>query len=196
MIFGSTADMLSGADGIILLAVFTVFLIYVFFISKVKSTDSFAVEIYPVWRTLLYTGVGFAALFLGGKLVVDNAVLIARQLHVSDKLIALTVVAGGTSLPELATSTVAAYKKRCDIAVGNIVGSNIFNVYFILGVSSVINGADYNPVLNVDFIVLIAATILLFLTMFTGKKRRLDRWEAFLFVLGYFGYITYLLYRK
>jgi len=196
LILGSTVDTLSGIDGMILLAIFAVFLVYVFFISRVKATDTYLVEVYSVWKTTLLILFGFAFLFLGGKLVVDNAVSIARQLGVSDKLIALTIIAGGTSLPELATSTVAAYKKRCDIAVGNIVGSNIFNIYFILGMSSVIDSAGYNPVLNMDFGVLIAATLLLFFTMFTGKKRRLDRWEAFLFVAGYVVYVAYLLYRK
>jgi cation:H+ antiporter len=195
-ILGSNSDILSGVDGVILLGVFSVFLIYVFVISRVRSADSFVVDVYPIWKTLLFVTIGFVGLFLGGKLVVDNAVLIARQIGVSDKLIALTIIAGGTSLPELATSAMAAYKRRCDIAVGNIVGSNIFNIYLILGVSSLINGASYNPALNIDFLVLIAATLLLFFTMFTGKRRRLDRWEAFLFVAGYAAYVAYLLYRR
>jgi len=195
-IFGAGDDILSLVDGVILLFIFFVFLVYVFFISKVRSTDSFVVDVYPVGKTALFLAFGFAGLFVGGKLVVDNAVLIARQCGVSDKLIALTIIAAGTSLPELATSSVAAFKKRPDIAVGNIVGSNIFNIFFILGVSTLVRSTSYDPVLNIDFLVLTIATLLLFFTMFTGRKHRLDRWEACLFVIGYGCYLTYLLYRK
>lgn len=195
-IFGSGDDVLSLIDGVILLFIFLVFLVYVFFISKVRSTDSYVVDVYPVGKTVLFLTFGFAGLFLGGKLVVDNAVLIARQCGVSDKLIALTIVAAGTSLPELATSAVAAYKRRPDIAVGNVVGSNIFNIFFILGVSTLVRSAGFDPVLNADFLVLTAATLLLFFTMFTGRRHRLDRWESCLFVVGYACYLTYLIWRK
>jgi cation:H+ antiporter len=195
-IFGAPGDVLSRIDGSILLFIFSVFLLYIFSMSRVRSTDAYIVDVYPMWKTLLYIGTGFTALFLGGKFVVDNAIIIAQQLGVSDKLIALTVVAAGTSVPELATSTVAVYKKRYDIAVGNIVGSNIFNICFILGVSAMIRGATYNPALNMDLVVLTAATMVLFLTMFTGKKRRMDRWEAFLLLMGYVGYVVYLLFRR
>ena len=195
-ILGSGQGALSLADGVILLSVFIIFLIYIFFVSNVRSTDPFVVNVYPLGGTILFVACGFAALFLGGRVAIDNAVLIARQFGVSNKLIALTIVAWGTSLPELATSTVAAYRRRCDIAIGNIVGSNIFNIYFILGVGAVIRRTTYDQALNVDLLVLIAATMLLFFTMFTGKKRRLDRWEALLFVIGYVGYMVFLLCRK
>lgn len=196
LIFGSSTSILSGVDGSLLLAVFVVFILYVFLITRVKTTDTFAVRMYPLSKTVLLVLVGFAALFVGGKLVVESTMLIARQLDVSEKLITLTIVAWGTSLPELATSAVAAYKKRCDIAVGNIIGSNIFNVYCILGVGAVIRGSRYDPVLDVDLAVLIFVTLLLFFTMFTGKKRRLDRWESLLFVIGYGAYMIFLLHRK
>lgn len=196
LVLGSSVNTLSGLDGAVLLLMFIVFLLYAFVISKIKSTDSFSVEVYSLPKTLAWILVGFVALFLGGKLVVDNAVLIAGQIGVSSKLIALTIVAGGTSLPELATSAVAACKKRCDIAVGNIIGSNIFNVFFILGVSSMIGKANYDAILNIDLFVLIAGTTLLFFTMFTGKRRRLDRWEAVLLLVGYAIYLSYLLYRR
>ncbi len=193
---GASNDVLSLVDGLVLLSIFFVFLVYVFFISKVRSTDSFVVDVYPVGKTIAFIAFGFACLFLGGKVVVDNALFIALQIGVSEKLIALTIVAAGTSLPELATSAVAAYKRRPDIAVGNIVGSNIFNILFILGVSSTIRSVDYNLALNVDLLVLFVATLFLFFTMFTGGRRRLDRWEAFLFVAGYACYLAYLLNRK
>lgn len=187
---------LSFVDGMILLGLFAVFLIYVFGISKIKDTGSAQVREYNQILTAFLIIVGFAGLFLGGRIVVSNSISIARYLAVSENLIAITIVAGGTSLPELATSAVAAYRKRDDIAIGNIVGSNIFNICFILGMSSLIKPVLYDPILNIDLMVLIAATTVLFITMFTGTKRRLDRWEAIVFIVSYIGYIYFLLCRK
>jgi cation:H+ antiporter len=195
-IFSAEQNMLSLIDGIVLILFLIIFLVYVFGISKIKSSDTFDVKVYGSLKTIFYISIGFASLFLGGKFVVDNAVSIARELLVSEKLIALTIVAAGTSLPELATSVVAAVKKRYDIAVGNIIGSNIFNIFFILGVSSIINTAHYSSALNMDFLVLVFGTLLLFLAMFTGRAHRLDRWEAFLFIATYSGYLVYLFYRR
>jgi len=196
LLYDSDVNVLSRADGIILFMTFIIFLVYVFIISRVKSADVLFVEEYSVIKTICWIIIGFAALFLGGKLAVDNAVLIARQIGVSEKLIALTLVAGGTSLPELATSAVAAYKRRCDMAIGNIVGSNVFNIYFILGIGSVIRGTLYDTTLNIDLIVLFFSTLVLFLTMFTGNTRRLDRWEAAIFLMGYVSYLLYVIGRK
>jgi len=195
-LFGAISNRLSQIDGIVLLVFFIIFLIYIIGIAKIKSTDTYEVTIHSPLKTLFYIIIGFIGLFIGGKFVVDNAVSLARQLQVSEKLIAVTIVAAGTSLPELATSVVAAYKKRYDIAVGNIIGSNIFNIFFVLGVSSLINTAHYSSVLNIDFLVLVFGTLLLFLAMFTGRAHRLDRWEAFLFIATYVGYLVYLFYRK
>ncbi len=111
-------------------------------------------------------------------------------------MIACTIIAGGTSLPELATSAIAAYRKRCDIAVGNIVGSCILNLLMVLGVRGMVYPVAYSSSFNVDSLALIAATAILFLTMFTGKKRRLDRVEAVLLIMGYVAYVGYLLYRR
>ena len=125
-----------------------------------------------------------------------KAIFIAREINVSEKFISLTIVALGTSLPELVTSIIAITKKRYDLAIGNVVGSNLFNIFFVLGTCSVIHPILYDTVLNVDFLFLIIITFLFFLTMFTGKKHKLDRWEAFLFVVFYAIYIVFLFYRR
>src|SRR4030042_1379063 len=136
-------------------------------------------------KSILMIILGLAGLFVGAKFVVDGAVKMASALGVSESLIALTIVAAGTSLPELATSVVAAYKKNSDIAVGNIVGSNIFNIFLILGVSALIRPIPLQPKSNIDIGVAVFASFALFIVMFTGKKGVLDRWGGFLFVASY-----------
>jgi cation:H+ antiporter len=111
----------------------------------------------------------------------------------SEKLIGLTILAAGTSLPELATSAVAAYRKNTDIAIGNVVGSNIFNIFLILGVTGLIKPIPFNVVLNFDLYVLTAATIVLMIFMFTLNTRKLDRWEAVILFIGYIVYTIYLI---
>lgn len=196
LIFGSVKNELSFLDGVIFLVLFIIFIIYVFGLSKIKSSNSFEVKVYSPIMTIILILLGIAGLFIGAKLAVDNAVYIARELLVSEKLIAITLVAGGTSLPELTTSVVAAFKKRSDIAIGNIVGSNIFNILFILGISSIIRTINYNPILNIDIYVIIFGSLILFMSMFTGKVHKLDRWESLLFVLIYIGYLIYILIRR
>ena len=105
----------------------------------------------------------------------------------------LTIVAAGTSLPELATSVVAAIKKNNDIAVGNIIGSNIFNIFLILGVSSLVRPVSYNVKFNQDIYLLCLGTVILFIAMFSGRKKKLDRWEAGVLLLIYTGYTVYLI---
>jgi cation:H+ antiporter len=144
---------------------------------------------YGVGKTIVLISAGIAGLALGGKFIVDGAVFVAAGLGVSQTLIGLTIVAVGTSIPELATSVLAAYRKNPDIAVGNIVGSNIFNIFFILGVSSIIRPLPMQSRDNIDIIVCIIATLLLFLSMFTGKKRTLDRWEGWVFIFFYAAYL-------
>lgn len=184
-------------DGIILMVLFVAFLYYV--ATQLKSDPE--VEAVPnkdysnlkIW--LLILG-GLAGLVGGGKLVVDNAVAMAQSLGVSEKIIGLTIVAAGTSLPELATSVVAALKKNADIAIGNIVGSNIFNIFFILGASVLIRPMPFNPAFNTDLYLLLGGTTYLFFAMFTGKRRRLDRWEAVILLSIYLGYTTYLVLQE
>ena len=143
---------------------------------------------------LMVVGGGGGLLF-GGKLAVNSAVLIAGRLGISQSLIGLTIVSAGTSLPELVTSVVAACKKNSDIAVGNIIGSNIFNIFFVLGVSSLIKPLPIAVGINIDFLVLIGASLILFLSMFTGKRRIIDRWEGVLFLVFYIAYMIYIIKR-
>ena len=190
---GSEKHLLGRLDGIIFLLLFTGFLYYVY--SQLK-TDETAIEVeateLPPWKIVLFIIIGLSGLILGGHLTVDNAVEIARLLGVSEKVIGLTIVAAGTSLPELATSVVAALKKKSDIAVGNIVGSNIFNLLLILGVSTLIKPLHYHSVFNRELYILGAGTAFLFMTMFMGKKRKLERWQAAILLVSYSAYVVYL----
>jgi cation:H+ antiporter len=145
-------------------------------------------------RSLLYIIAGLAGLTIGGKWIVDGAVVLAAKLGMSESLIGLTIVAVGTSLPELATSAVAAYKKNAEIAVGNVVGSNIFNIFFVLGISAFIKPLPFQTKNNVDLAAVIFSSLMLFFFMFTGKKRSLDRWEGIILLILYGGYIAFLLY--
>jgi len=186
---------LSRFDGLILLTFFGLFIFYVF--NQLKTEEQGKAEQYKVFsnfKTWGYILVGLAFLVAGGRLVVVNAVKMATSLGISETIIGLTIVAAGTSLPELATSVVAAIKKNNDIAVGNIIGSNIFNIFLILGVSSVIKPVAYNVKFNQDLYLLGFGTLILFLAMFTGKKKKLDKWEAGILLLIYVVYTMYLVY--
>lgn len=193
----------SRIDAIILLIFFVFFLIYVFKNQKKDQeaiiNDPFVIpeteKTYSLPTMILMVTGGLAGLVFGGQMVVDNAVIIARTFNLSDKLIGLTIIAAGTSLPELATSAVAAFKKNSDIAIGNIVGSNIFNILFILSISGLLQPMPYDTILNVDLYILIAGTILLFI-LFLGKSSRLSRGEAALLLAGYIIYLFYLIWRE
>ena len=197
VLFGEGNVTLSRFEGIILLLLFTGFLFYVF--KQLKSDpDDLKIEHKQMTSTKIWVLIiiGLAGLVGGGRLVVTNAVEMATALGVSQKIIGLTIVAMGTSLPELATSVVAALKKNNDIAVGNIIGSNIFNIFLILGLSAVLNPVEYNRGFDTDMILLAAGTVLLFLTMFTGKKKKLDRWEAALLLTIYVAYTVFLIMKE
>jgi len=139
---------------------------------------------------------GLGLMVLAGYMVTNSAVKIAYYFGMSEKLVALTVLSVGTSLPELATSAVAAFKKNPDIAVGNVVGSNIFNIAFILGISGLIQPAAYNVQLNKDIYTLLFGSALLMIAMFTGGKMKLDRWEASLLFLLYIIYTVFIISRN
>jgi len=137
---------------------------------------------------------GLAGLLIGGQFFVDGAVQIAASLGMSERVIGLTVVAFGTSLPELVTSIVAARRGQNDIAVGNIVGSNIFNIFWILGLTATISPVVLQESSFSDIAMCIIATVILFLALFIGQKNKLERWQGVLFVMIYCGYITYLIF--
>ncbi len=184
---------LSRIDGIILLILFSTFIGYIFIISEIKFEHASSVNSHSGLKIAGLIFGGLIGLMAGGKLVVDSSVVIAEAAGISERIIALTIISGGTSLPELATSAIAAYRKKPDIAVGNIVGSNIFNILMILGVSSLIRPTLSPPGANLDIAVSIVASILLFVTMFTGKLRKIDRWEGILFLVLYCAYLIIIL---
>jgi cation:H+ antiporter len=194
--FDGTFNILSRGDGIILLLFFLIFLTYGFAIAKVEVQDSPDLKKLSRNRIIIYLILGLTGLFLGGQLAVDNAVKVAGTMGLSDKLIGLTIVALGTSLPELVTSAVAAHKGKTDIAIGNIIGSNIFNVFLILGLTAIITPLPFQAIMNYDIAVLVLASSFLFFTMFTGEKRSLDRWEAIIFIILYIIYTIYLIIRN
>jgi cation:H+ antiporter len=190
-----TFNELSKTDGVVLLSFFGVFLYYTYYLAKNSEPLEEWTDIKTdksAGRALFHLGTGLVCLVVGAKMVVASAVTLATHLGVSEALIGLTIVAVGTSLPELATSVVASVKKNADIAVGNIVGSNIFNIFFILGISALIRPLSYNLTFNKDAILGIAASVLMFFFMFTGQRRIFDRWEGVLFVMAYLAYTVYL----
>ena len=193
---GGVADVITRTDGLALLALFTVFMCYIFVLARhdKEVAPPEEAEKAPVNTpfAILLVLVGLAGLVIGGKILVDQAVLLARLAGLSEAVIGLTIVAIGTSLPELATSIVAAFKKEVDIAIGNIVGSNIFNVFWILGLTSVIAPLPVPEGFMVDASVGIGAVLLLLGSLFIGIKQRLDRWQGVVFVLLYIAYLTYL----
>jgi cation:H+ antiporter len=196
-IFGSASNTLSRTDSLILLGFFVLFLLYIYRTMKHTPEVPSAEEQIKIYKTPLALGMvalGLIMLIGGGTLVVDNAVAMANRFGLSEKLIGLTILAAGTSLPELATSAVAAYKKNTDIAIGNVVGSNIFNIFFILGITGVIHPIDYNVAMNFDCYVQAVGVLVLMIFMFTINQRKLDRWEAFLLLMGYLTYTLFLIF--
>lgn len=195
--FGNSENILSRFDGFLLLLFFFSFLFYVYKQLKNNSLeDEGSRNFLSNTRITVYIILGLTGLIIGGRFVVDSAMDIATELGVSEQIIGLTIVAAGTSLPELATSVVAAIKKNNDIAVGNIIGSNIFNIFFILGISAVVNPVTYNDNFNIDVYLLLGSTVILFLFMFIGGLKRLARWEAAVLLLIYIIYTIYLLQKE
>lgn len=188
-------NILSRIDAFILLGFFGLFMMYVY--RTMKNTNDLGegeqIKIYSTGMSIGMVILGLAMLVGGGKLVVDNAIDIAHYYGLSEKLIGLTILAAGTSLPELATSCVAAYRKNTDIAIGNVVGSNIFNIFFILGITGVIRPLPYSIAFNFDVYILSGATLLLMIFMFTLNQSKLDRWEAVLLFMAYITYTVYLI---
>lgn len=191
----AAVSVLTRIDGLIFLCFFTIFIYYTFSIAaRVEGVEEHVpVRQYGWLRSLLFIIAGLTGLTIGGKWIVDGAVILAKKLGMSESLIGLTIVAVGTSLPELATSAVAAYKKNSEIAVGNVVGSNIFNIFFVLGISATIRPLPFQTQNNVDLGVVILSSLMLFFFMFTGKKHSLDRWEGIVCLILYFGYVAFLI---
>lgn len=194
LIDNNSTSIISRIDGIVLLAFFIIFLVYNFqLIKSGRYDEEFTTKNYTIKKSILFIIVGMAFLVLGGKAIVYSATEIAKFFGISERIISLTIISIGTSLPELATSVIAARKKNVDIAIGNIVGSNIFNVFFILGTSAVIYPVSVNLSSQFDLIVNVLASLLLFMFVFTGKGRKVDRWEGLVFVTLYIVYVAALI---
>lgn len=184
---------MSRIDSIFILILFCLFLFYVFNQMKTESnkiTIDNKKSNFKIWTLII---IGLGGLILGGQLVVDYSIKIASILGISEKIIGLTIIAAGTSMPELVTSIVAASKKNSDIAIGNVIGSNIFNLLFIFSISGLIMPIEYNSKFNLDFYVLIGGTVFLITAMLTGKRKELDRWEALLLIGFYVIYTSFLI---
>ena len=186
-------SVLTRIDGLVLLCFFIIFLYYS--VSIAKEIEGIEAHVpskaHGLAKSVLLVVSGLAGLCLGGDWIVEGAVNLAVKLGISQSVVGLTIVAVGTSLPELATSAVAAHKGKPDIAVGNVVGSNIFNIFFVLGVSAIITPIPFHSRSNIDISVVILASVLLFTFMFTGQKRSIDRWEGVVSLMLYGAYLVF-----
>ncbi|MDP3899868.1 MAG: calcium/sodium antiporter [bacterium] len=194
IINGATENFLSRADGIILIAFFSIFIYYAAGIRN-DSDSGITIQTYKTSSSVVMIAIGLAGLILGGKWIVDGGVFIASQLGLSEALIGLTIIAVGTSLPELAASAVAAYKGNADMAIGNVIGSNVFNIFWILGVSSIIRPIEFSQALNFDIFTVALVTVILLAAIYIGKKYVLSRREGYFFIILYIAYIAFLIYR-
>ena len=188
------SSILSRIDGIILLVLFFLFLYYVYKQLKTehgtKEKHGKTLSLLKIWIFIIS---GLSGLVIGGKLVISSAIEMAITWGISEKVIGLTIIAVGTSLPELATSVVATLKRNNDIAVGNVIGSNIFNIFFILAISSLIKPVYYDVGFNKDIYLLAGGTFFLFAAMFIGHKKKLQRWQAGILLTIYIIYTVYLI---
>jgi cation:H+ antiporter len=194
LIDGGVVNFITRIDGIVMLLFFAIFIYYTFSIAKVKGEPEEVLR-YSLFKSIFFIIAGMVGLAFGGHFVVSSAVNIAKLFNVSESLIALTIISIGTSLPELATSVVAALNKKPDIAVGNVIGSNIFNIFWVLGFSAVIRPVTFAPILNFDVLFVVFITILLFLYMFVGKKDVIQKWQGASLTSLYVAYIVYLVMR-
>ncbi len=197
MALGGIDGVVGRFDGILFLVLFVVFLLIMIYSAK-KSRDNSAPEadeykIMPVWKCILYMVGGIAAIAAGGEMVVEGASDIARAFGMSENLIGMTIVALGTSLPELVTSVVAARKNELDMALGNVIGSNIFNILFVLGIASAISPVSYTTENLIDSAVLIVMSMIVLI--FCLPKKRLIRWNGAAMLALYAGYTAYIFTR-
>lgn len=202
----ASENILNRVDGLLLLCFFAIFMGYTFAIASKPTVaagesiehpateEETEIKSLPWWKSILYIGGGLAALIYGGQLFVNGATGIARNLGVSESIIGLTLVAGGTSLPELATSIVAALKKNPEIAIGNVIGSNLFNIFLVLGCSASITPLRLNGITNFDLLMLVGSCILLWFFGLFFAKRTITRIEGSIMVLCYVAYTVALIY--
>ena len=191
--------MISQLDGVVFILFFALFMVYIIRLAREGRADMIEEapdKVLPMGKSILFILLGMVGLFLGGKWVVDGAIKIAEQFGLSQNLIGLTIVAIGTSLPELVTSAMAAYRKNTDIAVANVIGSNIFNLLWVLGISAMISPMKYDPVVNADIIVLLVATCLIIFSLMTGRaKNQIGKPTGIFFLACYIAYTAFIIYR-
>ena len=180
-------------EGIALLLMGFAYLLLTMLKNNPKEETEDIQEAMPWGKTILSIVAGIVGLYIGGELVSRNAQILAKQWGMSESTIGLTVVATATSLPELITSIVAALKKNSGIAIGNVLGSNILNIFMVLGVSALITPLPFDPMMNKQLLILFAANVLMLMFVFTGKGRKISRWEGALLVLGYVGFMWFSL---
>lgn len=203
----SATSSLSRADGFLLITCFVAFLFYAFYRKRIVAKAEEPVAKFSLPIAFLMIIGGSLGLFLGGKWVIDGATLIAQAFGVSQTMIGLTIVALGTSLPELATSVVATLHRNADIAIGNVVGSNIFNILWVLGISALIRPICFQAIFNADIVFLLATTLLVFIFLISNKKHSfwnifhkkhyvLERQEGVILVILYLLYLASVIIRK
>ena len=191
--FTEKAHTINWIEGVILLVMGVGYLLLTILKKDPQEENEDTQQAMPWWKTILSLVFGIAGLWLGGELVSDNAQILAHNWGMDEGTIGLTVVATATSLPELITSIVAALKKNSGIAIGNVLGSNIMNIFMVLGVSALITPLPFEPIMNKELMILFAANILMLLFVFTGKGRKISRWEGALLTLGYVGFMWFSL---
>ncbi len=191
LVMGLTGNSISFLEGIILWVLFIVYLVYLFMLARKGRQEDKAEEKRSTWKLLFYAVVGGIIVVWGSNITVDSATAIAEMIGLSEKFIGLTIVALGTSLPELVTSVTAAKKGNADIAIGNIVGSNIFNILFVLGTSALIIPLRFEASFAIDAVIAIAAGVLLWVSTFCSKK--LTRPWSIVMLICYAAYFVYLL---
>ncbi len=190
----TAGSMIYRTDGILLIAFFILFMYYTYRIARQKETAELPlIKELPPWKSVLFIITGIGGLAIGGKWIVDGAVYIASLAGMSEATISLTIVAFGTSMPELATCIVAAKKKNTNIIIGNIIGSNIFNILFVLGISALVKPIPFDKALNYDIIAGIIAPALLLLFIIFSSKKMLGKMPGVIFVFLYIIYIAILL---
>lgn len=195
--FISEVDQMGIWEGVTLLVLFGVFLYSVYQQLRQDPVEAeLGITSYSTLKLVVLLVLGLGGLIYGGKLAVDHAVEIATQLGWSEKIIGLTVLAAGTSLPELATTVIAAMKGNNNIAIGNVIGSNLFNILFILSISMLIDPVIYDISFNLDLLILLVGTIFLFLVVRISKQKRMDRWAAFILLAFYIAYTIYLVMQE
>ena len=187
-----SGDGLSRVEGIVFLVLFALYIFYSFKNDDGSAHEEAPAREKPIALAIILTLVGLVFLVLGGHWFVDSAVNIARAIGVSDKFIAITLLAGGTSLPELAACVVAAFRKKGQLALGNILGSNIFNILLILGASATVRPISFSGVSVVDIIALLVSVLFVWLSAYTFKKDKIDRWEGAIFFLAFAAYYAWL----